>query len=391
MRNCMARARDWIQSFSWEQQVILGSLLVLFVPYPYGGIGVGLAGILTLILVVVRRRAFARKGLWLVPIWAAVTLLVTAHYYNWYGFWVFVYFLLILAFGALVRTYRSEALTHAALGILTATSFFACAVAVVQVIFDFSVFSDRAASTMLNPNFYGYICELVILACVWAIMQGLRPRWLFWAAIPVNLLGIFLSGCRSAWLPVGAGVLLLLLLTGRKRAFGVGAGIGAVVGAAVLLFPKLMPRASNFDHSRYLREIIWAEAWRIFTNHPIVGGGFLAYQFFSIDAGEAFRVHAHNLPLDMLVNFGVVGMVLLCAYCIPAMVRRAKQIRQDPAVPLFFAVLLATVIHGVTDVPLLGIQSGPVLMLLVALGSTARTAVDVDPGKQPAGKSLRRT
>ncbi|MFT8888499.1 MAG: O-antigen ligase family protein [Ethanoligenens sp.] len=378
MRKYIARVRDWVQLFSWEQRVILCSLLVLFVPYPYGGIGVGLAGILTLILMIVRRKTFARKGLWLVPIWAALTLLVTAHYYNGYGFWVFAYFLLILAFGALVRTYRSDALTHAALGILAATSFIACAVAVVQVVFDFSVFSDRAASTMFNPNFYGFICELIALACVWAVMQGLRPRWLFWAAIPVNLLGIFLSGCRSAWLPVGAGVLLLLLLTGRKRAFGAGVGIGAVIGAALWLFPKIvMPRAANFDHSRYLRQIIWAEAWRIFIAHPIVGGGFLAYQFFSIDAGEAFRVHAHNLPLDMLVNFGVVGMLLLCAYCIPAMVRRAKQYRQDPTVPLFFAVLLATVIHGVTDVPLLGIQSGPVLMLLVAVGSAAKAPVAV--------------
>lgn len=367
MQTWVARVRDTLRLFSLEQKVVLFALLFLFVPYPYGGIGAGLAGIFSLGLQVRRRALFARKGFWLVQIWGAVTLLVTAYYYNWYGFWVFAYFLLVIAFGVLVRSCRSNRLTHASLALLAAASFVACAVAAVQVIFDYSDFSDRAASTVTNPNFYGYMCELIVLACVWALLRGLHPRGLFWAAIPVNLLGIWLSGCRSAWLPVGAGVLLLLLLTGRKRIFAVGAAIGAAGGAAVLLFPKLMPRASSFDRSRYLREIIWSEAWKIFTQHPVIGGGFLAYQFFSVDAGEAFRVHAHNLPLDMLVNFGIVGMALLCAYCIPAAVRRAKAFRHDPTVALFFAVLLATVIHGVTDVTLLGSQSGPLLMFLVCL------------------------
>lgn len=364
----IAIAKRWLAPFALEQKVILFCMIFLFAPYPLGGVGVGLAGIFVLGVMIVRHTLFVRKGLWLVQIWAAITLLVTVHYYNWYGFWVFLYFLLVIVFGVLVRTYRSDALTHAVLRVLAVMSFFACAVAAIQVIFDFSDFSDRASSTVLNPNFYGFMCELIAIACIWAILQGMRPRWLFWAAIPVNLLGIYLSGCRSAWLPVGAALLLLFLFAGRKRSFIFGACIGAVVIAAIFLFPVLIPRAANFDHSRYLREIIWAEAWKIFTAHPVVGGGFLAYQFFSIDAGEAFRVHAHNLLLDMMVNFGIVGMALLCAYCFAAIVRRAKRFRLDPTVALFFAVLLATVIHGVTDVPLLGSQSGPLLMLLVALG-----------------------
>lgn len=367
MRKMVSRVRQAVAPFTLPQKAVLGAILFLFLPYPAGGVSVGLASLFALAYLPGYSRLFARRGLYLVGIWAAITLAMTAHYYNWYGFWTFAFFLLIVVFGMLVRANRSETLTHAAITLLAAESLPACAVAVVQVIFDFSDFSDRAASTVLNPNFYGYMCELIVLACVWALLSGLRPRRLFWLAIPVNLLGVYLSGCRSAWLPIGAGVLLLLLFKGKKRAFVFGCCVGALVVAAIVFFPMLMPRAANFDHSRYLREIIWAEAWRIFTAHPVLGGGFLAYQFFSTDAGEAFRVHAHNLPLDMLVNFGIAGMTLLCAYCIPAAVRRAKQWRREPLTALFFAVLLATAIHGVTDVPLLGSQSGPLLMLLVSL------------------------
>ncbi len=367
MSRLIARVGEAVRPFSVPQRVILCAVLFLFLPYPGGGWAVGLAALFALAWKPGWHRLFTRPGMGFLAAWGLLGLAVTVFYRNSYGFWTFVYFLLIVVFGMFVRANRSENFTQAVLALLAAVSFPACAVAAVQTIFDFSAFSDRAASTVLNPNFYGYMCELIVLACIWALFSHLKPRALFWAAIPVNLIGIALSGCRSAWAPVGAGLLLILFFKKKKRAFAIGCVIGVFIAACLLLFPMLMPRAAAFSHSRYLRFIIWAEAWRIFCAHPLFGGGFLGYQLFSVHAGEAFRVHAHDLFLDILVNFGAVGTGLLSAYCVPAAWRRAKRARIEPTALLFFAVLLATAVHGITDVPLLGSQSGPLLMLLVCL------------------------
>ncbi|HCB99630.1 MAG TPA: hypothetical protein DEP42_00165 [Ruminococcaceae bacterium] len=188
--------------------------------------------------------------------------------------------------------------------------------------------------------------------------------------MPVNLVGIFLSGCRSAWPAVGAGLLLLFILKGgkrNKRVVFIGIGIAVVAVICLLLFPVLVPRESNFPRSVHLREMIWTEAWHIFAARPLFGGGFLGYQLYSVHAGEAFRVHAHNILLDMLDNFGLVGCALIGVYSVRVIFHRIQDFHRDRMIPLFLAVLLATAIHGITDVPILGSQSGTFIMLLLAL------------------------
>lgn len=369
----MKRLAVWVKErlapYPREHLMVLNAVLFLFLPFPVGGMGTGLAAAFALARPKGYARVFSLRRQWPILAWAALAFWMTVRSGDGYALGTFVCFLLIVVFAALLRAYRTDELARASLALLVWCSIPACAVAALEILFHSEALAPdgRASSTVLNSNFYGYMCELIVVACVWALLSGLKPRRLFLLGAAVNVAGVALSGCRSAWPAMAAGVLLLLLLRGGKKTAVIFLCICGAVGAAVLVFPALIPHASGFDHSRYLREIIWAEAWRIFQSRPLFGGGFLTYQQFSVHAGEAYRVHAHNLYLDMLDNFGVVGVGLLALFCVPAIWRRVRALRTDRQAALFLAVLLATAVHGITDVPLLGTQSGPLAMLLLAL------------------------
>lgn len=368
MRRLFAWAKARFAGLSSRQVPAVAAALLLFLPFPVGGMATGVSAVNELARPSRYASLFPPRR-WPVLLWAAITVAMTVLNRNWYGLGTFVCFLLVLVFAAQVRACRSDALAQAAVAALAVGSVPACAVAALEVLFRSQTLAPggRAASTVLNSNFYGYMCELIAVACAWALLSGLAPRRLFWLGFWVNLAGLWVSGCRSAWPALGAALLLLLLLKGRRRSFLVLLGVCAAVAAAVLLFPILIPHDANIGHSQYLRAIIWAEAWHIFTQRPLFGGGFLTYQIFSTHAGEAFRVHAHNLYLDSLDNFGAVGVGLLALTCVPAALRRARTLGADRQASLFFAVLLATAIHGITDVPIIGTQTGPLVMLLLAL------------------------
>ena len=368
----MKRLCAWVKSrfapLSRRQVPAVLAALLLFLPFPVGGMATGASAVNELARPSRWASLFPRRR-WPLLLWVVITVVMTVWNRNWYGLGTFVCFLLVLVFAAQVRACRSDALAQSAVAALAVGSAPACAVAALEVLFRSSSLAPggRAASTVLNSNFYGYMCELIAVACFWALLSGLSPRWLFRAGFFVNLAGLWLSGCRSAWPALGAALLLLLVLKSQRRSFLVLIIVCAAVAAVVLLFPFVIPHDANLSHSQYLRAIIWKEALRIFAQRPVFGGGFLTYQLFSTHAGEAFRVHAHNLYLDALDNFGVAGVGLLALVCVPAALRRARALGTDRQASLFFAVLLSTAIHGVTDVPLIGTQTGPLVMLLLAL------------------------
>jgi len=99
----------------------------------------------------------------------------------------------------------------------------------------------------------------------------------------------------------------------------------AIVGGAVVIANNL--RITTFVVSTFLdrsenpgidlRLRVWEEAWRLFVTHPIVGIGVgtfdeIVYQAPDSRANLDFRMHgwhAHNLPLHILTEAGILGFV----------------------------------------------------------------------------------
>ena len=88
--------------------------------------------------------------------------------------------------------------------------------------------------------------------------------------------------------------------------------------------------------------------------YPFFGRGMMGYAQFYEKFGGPKNTHCHNLVIDMLSSFGIIGNIPLVAF----VVRNIKSAAKSRYIPLFFAIFGAVMLHGLTDVTIAWIQTG---------------------------------
>ena len=165
-----------------------------------------------------------------------------------------------------------------------------------------------------------------VLIPAWALAGLIEPPWLRRAVrtglVVVGIPLIILSGSRSAWLAIVAGLAIGMLpwawrqrirlrwprrLSARGMLLGVGAF--AVAGLAVAL---VLPRLTAVSSLLY-RGALWRDTLVAWSSDPLlgIGPGFMPYARQAAAADFSFPVrqpHSHNLPLGVLGDAGIVGL-----------------------------------------------------------------------------------
>lgn len=372
MKEAFLRQKSALASLGAERGLIFINFAAIFLPFFVSAFTVGLSALL--ILFTAKRRSrltlVPRTG-WLLA-WAALTVAVGLAHRNFYGIAPALLFFLFIVFALYAATVTEPCLTEAIADLTVAASVAELAAACVQKLLTPSM---RTAAAFYNPNYYGFLCELTFLLCLYAAIRrgGLHACLWYGAGMAASLGGVVLSGCRSAWFAILTGILILLLAMRKYKAFFSGLALTLLCSAAVLLFPSVfVPRASTFGETTSLRVLIWKTAVGAFLKHPLLGEGFLTYHM--VTTGRAHRAHAHDLLLDCLVNFGLIGTALALLFLVPAMISWAKRAKKEPVCALALGLMAATLIHGITDVPVLGYQTGSMLMILLALAGPVGAA-----------------
>jgi O-antigen ligase len=80
------------------------------------------------------------------------------------------------------------------------------------------------------------------------------------------------------------------------------------------LFSFFLTRVDPYSNSKTQRIYIWKSAWKMFLDHPILGIGFSAfskvYPYYRLpQAIEENMSFAHNLPLNLLAETGILGFI----------------------------------------------------------------------------------
>jgi prepilin signal peptidase PulO-like enzyme (type II secretory pathway) len=112
---------------------------------------------------------------------------------------------------------------------------------------------------------------------------------------------------------------------------------------------------------------IWKIAYAGFLKFPAIGQGFMGYWLLSHGKGRADLPHAHDIVLNALDSYGAIGVILLAIFIIPAVIILIKKFRVRPIFALVLGVVVAIFIHGVTDDPILGMQTGILSMTIIAI------------------------
>lgn len=232
----------------------------------------------------------------------------------------------------------------------------------------------RVNSTFFNANYYAMMVEFLVLMCVYKMMNAKTLRRIIFYVITIgcNLLGLYLSGCRTAWVPFIITIPLMFLLNNHKRYFYASVAIIVVAGLSVFIVPELFPRSDSLGLYLETRIDIWKVSFEAFRDAPFFGRGPLTYNhIYSIYGGPATQ-HAHNVFLDPFLSFGFVGVGLLVAY----FWQNGKEVwhlyAQKLNMRLFSLIIvfiITVILHGLLDFTIFWVQTSQIFFLVLSASS----------------------
>lgn len=234
-------------------------------------------------------------------------------------------------------------------------------------------------SRFYDLNAAGSVFVLVAVAGLGLVGESGKARWWVLAPLAFILAGLWITGSRTAIATLGvAGALALvvygLLSRGRARWIAVVALAGLLAGAAGLYF--FYPTGRNLSASGALRTrvILVGVATKMWRSAPVFGVGTGRFHAESARFGATALLtelrfsdgheNAHNYPLQILAETGVVGLAALIAVLAVPLVRRAIPVRASPISLWLGAGLGAYVLTWLTGHPQLVANSALIFWLL---------------------------
>lgn len=224
--------------------------------------------------------------------------------------------------------------------------------------------TSRAQSTFFHPNFYGYIIIVVILFSLFQILNRLPKQKsksnialiLFYVGILIaNISVINLPQSRSMYFALIAGCVVMMAMISYKYFFVFVLPIICYISLEFSVILAEIPRIQSFISDFATRYEIWKTAKIAFSDNFLFGRGFYTYQQTYLYYGCEFTIHSHNLFIDILLCFGVVGTSILSIYIINILWDSVKQwiYYKKEYTPLIIALMALTIVHGYSDFILL--------------------------------------
>lgn len=238
----------------------------------------------------------------------------------------------------------------------------------VWYVFKYANVQIRAEATFFNANYYGLFCIFSILIAMYLFT---RIKWrivriMYCIIILHNVISILLTASRMLLPTLFISIIWFLLFVDRRWAFVALIGAAAVTGMLIIR-PDLMPRLETISYGFQDRFLIWETGWRVFKSSPWIGRGLMSYLSFYYQFTNKAQLHSHNLYLDALANFGIIGCILLLITLTHFLRQLVSLIRYEQyrlEIGLVSAFVLTVLVHGTVDVAIFWIQTGYIFLLL---------------------------
>ena len=264
-----------------------------------------------------RERVFDNpRASWLVlPM--LIPFYVAAFYHNYKGIGAMALLLAAVICAMYLRRIMTRELFGRLLHIACLCSIACAGVAVGQKIamWSYNPFF-RPESMFFNANYYGTMAVFMVLVGTYQILNHVRFRWVYLVTVFANLLGLYLCGSMSSLATMVISVMAMLLMFRRKKLVIMGAFLVLAGGILVMLVPELYPRLGDVEDTFGSRVTIWSTALKGIMETPLFGRGPEAYPLAYAQFGGYATYHCHNLLLDTLLNFGIVGTGLFAAFVV---------------------------------------------------------------------------
>jgi O-antigen ligase len=175
----------------------------------------------------------------------------------------------------------------------------------------------RPDGNLGNANLLGALCAMAAPIALAHALRASRFTPLWWAALPVLAVGLYVSTSRSGAIGALAGCAALGVLAQRGRTAALATLAAAALVAAGLAGIQLSPLRLLNDDPESLRLHLWHDAVRFIAARPLTGWGEdatgLAFgRYLSADwsPGVIFD-RLHSGPLDLAATQGLIGVAAL--------------------------------------------------------------------------------
>lgn len=250
-----------------------------------------------------------------------------------------------------------------------------------------AVATNRATGSFTHPNQLG--AYMVLALPVTIVLAAELRGWLrlvMVLSIGLDVAGLTLTLARAAIIGAGVAAVVLLLWPAYRRVMLTGI---AVVALILVVNPKtiqtgevqtLTARLStvqNLSSSIGGRPLVWAATPRIIADHPLIGIGqgnfpIVSAAYGILDVGGGQFDHAHNVPLTIAAETGLLGLVAFLWFCGAIAIDGARTVIRGKGSTAKFALALmaayaGTALMSLTDYPLTENADFSVIMVEAAL------------------------
>jgi len=383
---------SWIKNeFSRPQRYMWGMIMALFLPF-YMCAAVHVFLCIRLLLSGDIQASFRKVKPWkIVIVFCAISLVTSLVYGNLYGAGCAVMILNMFALVFYWRDHITPDFFEFMTDVLLYMSIVAACYGLIEYIgiinkFDLDAFElivfntpqNRINSFFFNANYYAMLICFFVGIAVYKILclfkhdspdrNLLRQLFIWIITIFLNLFMLYLTGCRTAWPALIVGLVAILFFNHSYRLFGVSVALGGSGAAYLAMNPSKIPRISNIYKYLRVRLGIWRVAIANIKTHPIFGeGGMTYYHIYKHYGGHATQ-HAHNVYIDSVLSFGIVGVALGAVYFADVIknVRTLyKSHKNDTLVGLMVGMTLMILVHGILDLTIFFVQTAFIYFLII--------------------------
>lgn len=228
----------------------------------------------------------------------------------------------------------------------------------------------RAESFLFNANYFGlYLILCCLVTFYWMIKtQSKKIRLL--CVIILVLQGISLLLTASRMVIPALIVSLFVYFWLYRPKYGVFILLVGSLGLFFLIInPHFFPRFSTLMDGFADRIAIWKNGGEIFKSYPLTGRGAMSYLKYYYLYTDKADMHAHQLLIDTLANYGIIGLTLLMVMIRPwvfkvAQARHSMQFQHEWR--LIIAACVAVLTHGLVDVSIMWMQTGYVFLAIIS-------------------------
>ncbi|MGN1343037.1 MAG: O-antigen ligase family protein [Traorella sp.] len=233
---------------------------------------------------------------------------------------------------------------------------------------------NRVNSTFFNANYYAQMIQFLILMCIYKILNTRKiHRIVFYTTtIICNLIALYLTGCRTAWLSFLITVPLMFYVNDQKKICYALLTLILLTGIVVLINPDLFPRFDTIFSSFSIRLKIWKTGLLGIQDNFLFGLGPGGYKLIYPKYNGHPTAHSHSIYIEPMLSFGLIGLILAFVFMYPVfkeiyVLFKNKINRKLTGLAICF--IITVLIHNIFNYSIFWSQTGVIFLLVINAGS----------------------